>query len=143
MPHRQEKLRPLHAMQRGTAAKIIIELLLAIQAAYSGVLDDNDDLLGAVLGCAVLVGQADGNPMTISDLAAYTGVPRPTVIRRINRAQQTGRICRIQVGRRTTLWLTRVNDPGVVDAIMKAVRRATRQFNALSKMDSTHVAAHG
>ncbi|EHP42310.1 hypothetical protein OR16_15314 [Cupriavidus basilensis OR16] len=52
-----------------------------------------------LLVCAVAVGDLEGKPMTAWKLAAYVGMPRPTIVRRLARMARAGLVARDGRGR--------------------------------------------
>jgi hypothetical protein len=79
-----------------------------------------------VLIAAVLIGQAEGKPMNASKLATYAGIPRTTVIRKLQALARRGVLERIDSGL-YALPDRVVNSAPVLraaDASRKRIRRA-------------------
>jgi Crp-like helix-turn-helix domain len=47
-----------------------------------------------LIGCAIMVGHAEGRPMNTTKIAHYIGLPRTTVIRKLNEFLRSGVIAR-------------------------------------------------
>lgn len=122
-----------------TQASTVARLYLAIaRAVGTGLLkvekfgSCGDEL---VLTAAIFVGQIEGKPMTASKLADYSGIPRPTVVRKLKHLQKRG-IVQMNGDRSAALSLTSINDRSFNDAISGAVMRIRNAASDLSKMDS-------
>jgi hypothetical protein len=57
---------------------------------------DGDADVGTLLlvGCAVVVGHAEGRPMNASKIAGYVALPRTTVLRKLNRLMELEAVAR-------------------------------------------------
>lgn len=126
--------------QRGLLAKAMIEGLRTYCRAYfhSETLDDH--LPDIVIVLAIITGQAEEKPLTASDIAAYTGLPRATVIRRIRKMVATGFAGYGSDGRRQPVYNMHVNNPEVVEEIVKLLGRIKRLNDEVSKMDGKPLA---
>lgn len=80
MPHRTKALRIY-----GVAGRMVVGMHRTINQAYPEL--DNEDIL---ICFGVTVGFDEIKPLTASKLAAYIGLPRPTVIRRVVRLVDLG-----------------------------------------------------
>lgn len=88
-----------------------------------------------ILTAAIYVGQVEGKPMTASKLADYSGIPRPTVVRKLKHLQRRG-IVHMNGDRSAALSLTSINDESFKEAIGAAAMRIRHASAELSKMDS-------
>jgi hypothetical protein len=95
-----------------------------------------------ILVCAVMIGHADGRPMTSAKLAEYVGMARPTAIRRLQELMASGVIS--QDARKC--WKMRTTDSArrdLIDSIIVANAQHIRKaMAALSKMDGMEIARH-
>lgn len=88
-----------------------------------------------LLMAAVYIGQAEGKPMNASKLAIYSGIPRPTVVRRLAALQSEGLVIRHD-GSRFSLVSAKFATPQA-RAAFSAQRRAIHlSAAALSKLDT-------
>lgn len=87
-----------HARQRALLASALLDVLRAFGTAYLGHQRFGARADELVLLAAVFVGQAEGKPMNASKLAAYAGIPRPTVIRKLRALARRGVLERIDGG---------------------------------------------
>ena len=76
--------------ERGLMARAMIEGLRTYCRAYFGSDNLGDRLPDVVIGLAIITGQAEEKLLTASDIAAYTGLPRATVVRRLQRMVKQG-----------------------------------------------------
>ncbi len=77
-----------------------------------------------IVGVAVYLGTIEGRPMTATKLAAFIGMPRPTVLRRLKLLCRRGVVERVGKTYRTTAGqLDRVGRRDI-EAMTKLVRRA-------------------
>lgn len=79
-----------NASQRALVARALLDALRAFGAAYLGHKRFGARADELVLLAAVFVGQAEGRPMNASKLADYAGMPRPTVIRKLQALARRG-----------------------------------------------------
>lgn len=87
-----------------------------------------------ILTAAIYVGQHEGCPMTATKLADYSGIPRPTVVRKLEALRKRG-VVRKNEGHAyltTEAMQTEAFQAAMKSAAMQVVQAAY----ALSKMDS-------
>jgi DNA-binding transcriptional ArsR family regulator len=92
-----------------------------------------------LIGIAIWIAQKEGRPLTAAKLADYIGMPRPTVIRRLNELMAAGIVVRDEVGR----WITGTqggNDKKVQGVIDANLLRFHRTCEIVSKLDKKPVA---
>ncbi|WP_155755013.1 helix-turn-helix domain-containing protein [Burkholderia pseudomultivorans] len=114
------------ARQRALLARTMLDTLREFCAAYLSRKRFGSRADELVLLAAVFVGQAEGRPMNASKLAAYAGIPRPTVIRKLQALARRGVLERIDGGL-YALPARVVNSAAVLraaDASRKRIRRA-------------------
>lgn len=102
--------------------------------------EGTNDVADAVLCAAIFIGQAEGRPMTASSLSAYIGVPRPTVIRKLNALKARG----IVAPSIHKTWVLPVDAEHIaaradasIFAKLQLVRKATAE---LSRLDNATIA---
>lgn len=132
---------PVFAKQRGAICEAVLMALRAYSMAYFG-----DDKIGdhcpeLIIGCAIMVGQSAGKPLTASDIAGFTGFPRSTVVRHLNKMEAAGRVVFTREGNRMPAWIAKPNDPQVISEIVKLFDRAAKLSTELSKMDDEGLAS--
>jgi hypothetical protein len=81
--------------QRLVLCRLMIDIMRSLHGAYA----PTDEPFGSRLetffiGLCVAVGEMEGRPFSITKIAAYMRVLRPTVMRRLNRLQKWGLIHR-------------------------------------------------
>ena len=126
------------ARQRAEITKLIVWMVRHICIQYL-----DDERFGAsscdvVLCCAIIVGQAEGRPMTPGKLADYIGMPRSTVIRRLGVLTRRG--LTEMVDGKAMLTAEKLNRPDFKASIDDATKRIHSASARLSKMDSNPIA---
>jgi hypothetical protein len=130
------QIRPEKAAQRALVARTVMDMMRSVCRAYFG-----DDAIGPhaldlVLGMAIMLGQAEGRPMSTSDIAQYTGTPRATVFRKLREFERRSMVKWARVGSRRLVWLMQVNDPAVLRHVAWMLPFFSTQGAHLSKMDT-------
>lgn len=94
----------------------------------------------ALLCCAILIGQIERRPMTAAKLAAYVGMARPTVVRKLRALQERGLVL-LRDGT-ASLPIDRVNalTPDIIEEMLSPSFH--KLSTELSRMD-TKVVARG
>lgn len=59
-----------------------------------------------VATCASMGNRRDGRPVNISSIAEMTGIPRPTVIRKLNLLESMGLVHRAETARGTMVYMS-------------------------------------
>lgn len=124
--------------ERAEICKLLIWLVRYVCVEYM-----RDEKFGAssgdvVLCCAIFVGQVERRPMTAGKLADYIGMPRPTVVRRLE-ALEKRHLVEV-VGGKAHLTIDSVNDDGLMATVPGLIQRIHRASVLLSKMDSNPIA---
>lgn len=122
---------------------VILKMLLDIMRVYCSAHFNgkhfgscaNDFLLCA----AVLVGQAEGHPLNASKLSAFTGIPRPTVIRKMAAFERAGRV--VRNGGTFALRTEAINSREAQEAVRFSTNAIVIAAGKLSKLDTKGVAA--
>lgn len=134
MPYRRK-------LQRQELRVVILRAMIEIVRTYYQANFKTDKFgsnieLGFVL-FAVLIGQAENQLMTATDISSYLGMPRPTVARKL---KQLGRLRPLRTkrdGKRVCYWIENPNTPEAMKAVDKVVRIIKRANRQLSKMVDT------
>lgn len=119
------------AQSRIVVAKLVIEILREQGATELGAErfgSRSDDLL---LRMAILIGQAEGRPMTASNLSGYVGQARPSVVRKLNNWEAAGLI--VREGLVYKFPVAKLNRPRVLRAAESARRRVAAAAAALDE----------
>jgi predicted transcriptional regulator len=82
----------LHRLERLALAKAYIELTRVMVDSVFGKNPADHSLL--LIGTAIMVGHAENKPMNATKIAHYVGLPRSTVIRKLNEFLRIGVIVR-------------------------------------------------
>jgi len=94
----------------------------------------------AILGAALYIANAEGRPMTATKIAAYIGMPRPTVIRKLEQMKSIGRAVQ-DTEKRWRLAVengdVRAASIAITSRQLKLVRKASTE---LSNLDTTRIA---
>lgn len=85
MPHRVDL-----AAQRVIILKMMLEVFRTYSAVYFGTDHYGQRSADIILIAAIMIGQAEGRPMNVSKLAAFSGIPRATVIRKLKAFEDAG-----------------------------------------------------
>lgn len=116
-------------------ARAISEWLRTYSRAYFGADDYGAHLTDIAIGLAAVIGHGESRPMTASDIAAYTGIPRATVIRRLNVLAGMGLVAATKDGRRQPVYIAKANNPEVLQEVAKVFAGASKLAADLSKVD--------
>lgn len=122
---------------RVVAARSVIDFMKTYVATYAPEEHVSDMALEMIISCAIFIGQTEGRPMTAGDVSAITGIPRTTVVRKINAAERSGRITTARVGRRLVAYITRAYDPDVSEQIERTIRTVANRFKSVSESDTS------
>lgn len=116
------------------AVKLMLRLTSLISAHRLGDKNHGSRADDVMLLCAIFVGQHENRPMTASKLAQYVGIPRPTVVRKLQAMKAAGLVAISAAGHVITLELPDLNvDWQYVSAAVTAIKDAATK---LSKMDA-------
>jgi hypothetical protein len=132
-------IKPDKAEQRALVLRTVMEMMRSACRAYVGSEDIGPHALDLVLGMAIMVGQAEGRPMSTSDIANYTGTPRSTVLRKLKQFEERGAAKSRLVGTRRLVWLLQVNDPQVLRHVAWMLPHFSQRGSDLSKLDTKTV----
>lgn len=82
----------MHRSERLALAKAYIELTRVMVESVFGKKPADHSLL--LIGSAIMVGHAENRPMNATKISHYVGLPRSTVIRKLNEFVRTGVVVR-------------------------------------------------
>src|ERR1700733_9946448 len=83
------------ARQRLVLCRLMIDMMRTVHGAYAPASEPFGTRLETFyVALCVALGDIDGKPFSVAKIAAYMGVPRSTVIRRLDRSQQWGLVYR-------------------------------------------------
>lgn len=131
-----EPIRVTRPRHRSAILRAVIGIMRLDSEAYQGISGLGQAVENSLIIQAIVLGQADGRPMTASDIAGYLGVPRSTVIHRIDRMPRRIGITRHKRGRRVEYSVSIANDPKVIAALAQECKAITSACIELSKPDT-------
>ena len=129
------------AKERGLICKAVLDILRAYCRAHLGTDRFGEYAQEVLIGCAVIIGQSEGRPMSASDISDYLGIPRTTVTRKLRSLSRAGAVSTGKDGQRVPVWLTRANDPEVVEEIEQAIFRTLETLTQLTNLVSKKIDA--
>lgn len=88
----------------------------------------------SLISAAVVIGQAEGRPMTATDISHFLGYPRPTVIRKLRRIAQFRKVKKSKSGTRACYTFEDLHDQNVVDGVVKLMNRISGMCAQVSKL---------
>jgi hypothetical protein len=98
------------AQQRSVLYRLMIDIMRTVHEAYVPASEPfGASLEACFIGLCVAVGDLDGRPFSVAKIAAYVGVPRTTVTRKLAQLESWGFIYR--EGRRYYLREEKLNSP--------------------------------
>jgi DNA-binding IclR family transcriptional regulator len=121
--------------KRSLIARVIIDTMRVYSRAYWKDENIGEHAIDILIGLAIMIGEAEGRPMSATDVAAYVGIPRATVIRHLHAAQADGLAATVSSGKRQTLYSLRCNDLDVLAELAKLFDRYAKLCAELSKLD--------
>lgn len=127
------------AQQRLIISRLTMKLGRKLTAALLGVDETFDNVQDFVLVKAVFICQLEGRPLTAAKLAAYVGMARPTVVRRMQALVDRGTVLRDDSGK-FTVPDDSMNRPEAVACLHSAMEAVKEAAAELSKMDAAQVA---
>lgn len=93
------------------------------------------DLDASVIVMAIVIGHLEQRPMSASKISEYIGIPRTTVLRKLQALQVDGMIARTS-GAEFVIAANEVNRPERLSFARNAAKLIHRASRELSKMDS-------
>lgn len=131
---------PQLAAQRVLIGYAIIDILRSYSLAHFGTDRIGENLEEILIGCSVLIGQAEGRPMSVTDVAEFLGMARATVDRKLKTAAAAGHLDAVRAGRRVQYFIKNHSDPQITGHILRIISRLQTVCHDLSKMDDSGVA---
>ena len=139
MPNRGATNVITHRRERLAVALMLIDVMRVIAKRI-----DSEEKFGSVadvsmLYLAVYVGQAEGLPPTAYKVSLFTGISRPTTIRKLSALVSNGVMRRDAQGRHSIAPEV-LNSPIAVDDFRRIVASVRAASDVLSKMDNLTMA---
>lgn len=128
------------AAQRLVLARLTMLLGRKMTAAVLGTDEHFDTVQDMVLCKAVFIAQLEGRPLTAAKLAAWVGIPRTTVTRRMQALAERGTVVRDSEGR-FTMPVERMNSPEHLARVQRAIAVVKDAAAELTEMDNVDVAS--
>lgn len=129
-------------MQGAVVARLLLDIFQTTVGGMELAGSPDPSCTDIILFCAVMIGHAEGRPMTAAKLAEYVGMARPTAIRRLQELMAVGVVDQDSRKR----WKMRTGDQArrdLIDSVIVANAQHIRKaMAALSKMDAQVVASH-
>lgn len=122
--------------QRLIVAKYILEALREVSEIHfgTGKLASRAD---EVLICtAIFIGQAEGRPLTVSKLADYIGMPRPTAIRKVASLVRRGIVTEVPETKRLLIESAELYSAEMVRASRETIKKIKAAARDVSKLDT-------
>lgn len=127
------------AETRGLIAKTIIEVLRGFTVVNFGSQRLGELIEENLIAAAIVIGQAEGRLLSASDIAAYIGLPRATVVRKLRRVAMLRMLGKAKDGNRVVYFIKDPNDEKVVGEIQKIMATIRQCCDRLSKMDTLNL----
>lgn len=131
-------MRIIDKEKRVIVLKLIIDVMRIMSTAVFDGRRSAEVSTDMLLGCAVLVGQAEGHPLNASKVAEFVGVARPTAVRRLMAMVEIGVLER--QGRAFLVPERVANNPRLVASAAELRAMIIKTAAKLSKLDSQRVA---
>jgi hypothetical protein len=129
-------------MHGAVIARLLLDIFQTIMGGMELAGAPDPSCTDIILLCAVMIGHAEGRPMTAAKLAEYVGIARPTAIRHLQELMANG-VINQDAGKR---WKLRTSDQDRRDLIDSVIVASTQHIRkamaALSKMDGQDIASH-
>ena len=116
-------------------AKAILDFNQNISGFLFAKLRDEISMSDMLIISAVFIGQAEGRPLTSSDIAGYISLPRSTVIRRIKSLGSIKSLRNYRHGNRLCFYFDNVNSPEALESFKATLNVLKRVVRALSSLD--------
>lgn len=124
---------------RGEVARTLVEILRAYSVINFQSQAVGDTIEQSLIVSAIIIGQADGKLMTASDISSYLGMPRPTVVRKLQRVAVARKLRKMRIGNRVCYFLEDANDYRVLAGLVPIMEAVKGLSVALSKLDTKPV----
>lgn len=95
-------------------------------------IDEGDPVDVTWIIVAIHLGQYEGRPLSVSNIAALTRIPRTTVLRHVNELKAQGRAKVIRIGHRTVpIMISEERKPAFFETLIATIKRAADQLSSL------------
>lgn len=95
-------------------------------------IDEGDPVDVTWIIVAIHLGQYEGRPLSVSNIAALTRIPRTTVLRHINELKAQGRAKVIRIGHRTVpIMISPERKAAFFESLIATIKRAADQLSSL------------
>lgn len=121
---------------RGLVAKTIIEALRGFSVLNFGNPNIGETIEENLIVAAIVIGQAEGRPLSASDIANYIGLPRPTVIRKLRTVAMSRMLGNVKMGNRACYFVKDPNNSRSMAEIHKIMHQIRKAAQQVSKMDT-------
>lgn len=108
---------------------VVLRFMLDMRSAW---VDEGDpvDLTWVIL--AILLGQYEQRPLSVSDIASMTRIPRTTVLRHVNALKRQGKVEIVRIGHRTVpVMAAPQHKPVFFGSISSMIKRVAEQLSIL------------
>jgi hypothetical protein len=120
---------------RGFASQQIIEIMREFGRLHFGTTSLSATIEESLISAAIVIGMADGKPMTATDIGHYLGYPRPTVIRKLKIVAKHRRLATVKTGSRVCFVFEDMDDPKVVSGVAKLMEMISAMCHQASKLN--------
>jgi len=91
----------------------------------------------SLIASAIVLGQVERKLLTASDIAHYTGIPRPSVIRKLGHLAEVKELRTVKTGSRVCYFFADVNDHDAIAGFLYRLRLIRKLCTAVSRLDMT------
>lgn len=128
---------PRQSRETQARRRILIRFMLELHALIRESNFPHDE---AMVAMAIRLGQYEGRPMDVSDIAGATGLPRSSVSRHLVALRKKGMVRSVKAGKRTVQHLPLSSEPEEVTRFYREFERLIVQASMnVSKMDTSTV----
>jgi hypothetical protein len=124
---------------RGTISKSLIRYLRAYSIGALGTPDIGQHIEELLIVAAIVSGQHEGRLMTATDIAAFIGLPRSTVIRKLRAVAARRKVVRVRDGARVCYYIAEITDPMAWGAVQRSVREIINSCREVSTLDTSQL----
>lgn len=124
---------------RGVIATHVIEILREFGRLHFATSSLSETIEESLISATIVIGQANGRPVTATDISHYLGYPRPTVVRKLSEIAAFRKIKKIRDGSRVCYTFDDLDEPHVVNGLKKVFLIVQKLCADVSKMDTSEV----
>ncbi|UVC14738.1 MarR family transcriptional regulator [Mesorhizobium onobrychidis] len=108
---------------------VVLRFMFEIRSAW---IEEGDPVDVTWIILAIHLGQYEGRPLSVSDIATLTLIPRTTVHRHVNELKAQGRANVIRIGHRTVpIMISPERKPAFFETLIAAIKRAADLLSSL------------